>query len=55
MKKGEPWYKDGKTNMVPHMPTAPANTKNYFLMNAEFLADNGTEIGEKWEALKATF
>ena len=24
MKAGEPWYKDGKTNMVPHMPTAPA-------------------------------
>ena len=30
MEKGEPWYKDGKTNMVPQMPTAPQNTKNYF-------------------------
>ena len=28
MEKGEPWYKDGKTNMVPNIPTAPANTKN---------------------------
>ena len=28
MEAGEPWYKDGKTNMVPHMPTAPQNTKN---------------------------
>ena len=31
MEAGEPWFKDGKTNMVPHMPTAPANTKNTFL------------------------
>jgi len=53
MEAGEPWYKDGKTNMVPHMPTAPANLKNYFLVDAEFWADNGTELGEKWEAMKA--
>ena len=55
MEKGEPWYKDGKTNMVPQMPTAPANTKNYFLVDPIFWADNGTELGEKWEAMKATF
>ena len=55
MEAGEPWYKDGKTNMVPHMPTAPQNLKNYFLVDADFWADNGTEIGEKWEALKAGF
>ena len=53
MEKGEPWYKDGKTNMVPQMPTAPANTKNYFLVDPIFWADNGTELGEKWEAMKA--
>ena len=53
MAKGEPWYKDGKTNMVPQMPTAPANTKNYFLVDPLFWADNGTELGEKWEAMKA--
>ena len=53
MEAGEPWYKDGKTNMVPHMPTAPANLKKYFLVNADFWADNTTEIGEKWEAMKA--
>ena len=35
------------------MPTAPANTKNYILMNADYWADNQTEIGEKWEAMKA--
>ena len=53
MEAGEPWFKDGKTNMVPHMPTAPANTKNYFLVDPWFWADNGTELGEKWEAMKA--
>ncbi len=53
MEAGEPWYKDGKTNMVPHMPTAPANLKKYFLVDADFWADNSTEIGEKWEAMKA--
>ncbi len=50
---GEPWYKDGKTEMMPQMPTAPANTKNYFLVDPFFWADYGTEIGEKWEAMKA--
>jgi putative spermidine/putrescine transport system substrate-binding protein len=50
---GEPWYKDGKTNMMPQMPTAPANTKNYFLVDPFFWADNNTEISEMWEAMKA--
>ena len=50
---GEPWYKDGKTSMVQHMPTAPANTKKYILMNPDFWADNQDEINEKWEAMKA--
>jgi len=53
MEAGEPWFKDGTTNMVPHMPTAPANTKKYILMNPEFWADNQDEINEKWEAMKA--
>ena len=51
---GEPWYKDGKTNMLPEMPSAKANTKNYFLVDAVYWADNGTELGEKFEAMKAT-
>ena len=50
---GEPWFKDGKTSMVQHMPTAPQNTKRYILMNPDFWADNQDEIGEKWEAMKA--
>ena len=53
IKAGEPWYKDGKTEMMPQMPTAPGNTKNYFLVDPFFWADNGTELGEKWEAMKA--
>ena len=48
MEAGEPWYKDGKTNMVPQMPTAKSNTKNYFLVDPIYVADNGTELGEKW-------
>ncbi len=53
MEAGEPWFNDGKTNMVPQMPTAPANTKSYILMNPVFWADNNTELQEKWEAMKA--
>ena len=33
--------------------SGPANTKNYFLVDPFFWADYGTEIGEKWEAMKA--
>ena len=50
----EPWYKDGSTEMLPQMPTAPDNTKNYILMNAEYWADNSTELSEMWEAFKAS-
>ena len=53
MEAGEPWYKDGKTNMVPHMPTNPANLKSHILMNPDYWADNQDEINEKWEAMKA--
>jgi putative spermidine/putrescine transport system substrate-binding protein len=53
MEAGEPWFKDGKTNMVPHMPTAPSNLKSHILMNPDFWADNQDEINEKWEAMKA--
>ena len=50
---GEPWYKDGKTNMLSQMPTTKEHTKSYILIDAIFWADNGTEIGEKWEAMKS--
>ena len=53
IENNEPWYKDGKTNMLPQMPTAPANTKKYFLVDAIYWADNGTELGEMWTAMQA--
>ena len=53
IEKNEPWYKDGKTNMLPQMPTAKANTKKYFLVDAIYWADNGTELGEMWTAMQA--
>jgi putative spermidine/putrescine transport system substrate-binding protein len=53
MEAGEPWFKDGKTNMVPHMPTNPTNLKSHILMNPDYWADNQDEINEKWEAMKA--
>ena len=53
IKAGEPWYKDGKTNMLPEMPSSKRNTKNYFLVDPFYWADNGTELGEKYEAMKA--
>ena len=49
----EPWYKDGKTNMLPQMPTADGNTKKYFLVDSVYWADNGTELGEMWTAMTA--
>ena len=39
--------------MMSQMPTHPNNTKSYILIDAVFWADNGTEIGEKWEAMKS--
>jgi len=38
---------------MPHMPTAPANTKNYILINGEWWADNETDVNDQWEAWKA--
>jgi hypothetical protein len=39
--------------MMPEMPSAKRNTKNYFLVDALYWADNGTELGEMYEAMKA--
>ena len=52
----EPWFNSptaGAVRIMPHMPTAPANTQNYVLMNPEWYADNNTEINDAWEAWKA--
>ena len=53
IESGEPWYKDGKTNMLPEMPTSEGNTKKYFLVDSVYWADNGTELGEMWTAMTA--
>jgi putative spermidine/putrescine transport system substrate-binding protein len=52
----DPWYKgpDGLIDIMPHMPTAPVNTKNYILMNGEWWADNETDVNDQWEAWKAS-
>ena len=39
--------------MMPEMPSSKRNTKNYFLVDALFWADNSAELGEKYEAMKA--
>ena len=52
IKAGEPWYRDGKTNMIENMSTAPQNTKNYILMDQLFWADNYNKTGNEWEAMK---
>jgi len=43
-------FKDGKTKMAPHMPTAPANLKNALVNNFEFWADNASELNERFNA-----
>lgn len=43
-------YKDGKTEMAPHMPTNPANLSNAVLDDPEFWADHDVELSEKFNA-----
>ena len=43
-------YKDGKTKMGPHMPTAPANMKNALVNNFAFWADHSSELNERFNA-----
>ena len=43
-------FKDGKTEMAPHMPTAPKNLKNALNVDFEFWADRDTELSERFNA-----
>lgn len=43
-------YKDGKTKMGPHMPTAPDNMKNALLSSLAFWADHDSELNERFNA-----
>jgi putative spermidine/putrescine transport system substrate-binding protein len=47
-------YKDGKTDMAPHMPTAPEHLKNYIVNSSEFWANHDTELNEKFNVWLAT-
>jgi len=43
-------YKDGKTEMGPNMPTAPANMKTALVNSFEFWADNQDELNDRFNA-----
>jgi len=43
-------YKDGKTEMGPHMPTNPDNIKSAVLDDPEFWADHDAELTERFNA-----
>ena len=47
-------YKDGKTEMGPHLPTAPANLTNALLTSSEFWVDRDAELNEKFNAWLAS-
>ena len=43
-------YKDGKTVMGPHLPTAPENMTNALETSAEFWVDRNAELNERFNA-----
>ncbi|MFN6952691.1 MAG: ABC transporter substrate-binding protein [Albidovulum sp.] len=43
-------FMDGKTEMGPHMPTAPENMKNALVNDFAFWADRDVELSEKFNA-----
>ena len=48
--KDELLYKDGKTVMAPHLPTAPENMANALETSAEFWVDRNEELNERFNA-----
>ena len=42
-------FKDGKTEMAPHMPTNPDNLTNAINVDPEFLADNQVQLEERFQ------
>ena len=53
IKNEEPFYKDGRTNLMKYLTISPQNTKTYILMDPFFWADNGTDIVNLWENMKS--
>jgi putative spermidine/putrescine transport system substrate-binding protein len=47
-------YKDGKTAMGPHLPTAPGNLTKALKSSQEFWADRDTELTERFNAWLAS-
>ncbi len=43
-------YKDGKTEMGPHLPTNPENMKNSLLTSSDFWVDHDSELNERFQA-----
>ena len=43
-------YKDGTTDMAPYLPTTPENAANAVVNDAEFWADHGAELTERFSA-----
>lgn len=43
-------YKDGKTDMKPYLPTTPENAAHALVNDAQFWADHGTELSERFNA-----
>jgi len=43
-------FKDGKTEMAPHLPTAPENMTNALETSATFWVDHDAELNERFQA-----
>ena len=43
-------FKDGKTVMAPHLPTAPENMTNALETSATFWVDHDAELNERFQA-----
>ncbi len=43
-------FKDGKTEMAPHLPTAPANLTNALETSSSFWVDRDAELNERFQA-----
>lgn len=48
--KEEILFKDGKTVMAPHLPTAPENMGNALETSADFWVDHDAELNERFQA-----
>lgn len=53
VKDREPYFKDGKTNMLPQMSTSPQNTKNFVLLDPNFWSENSNTINKLWDEMKS--